>query len=103
MSDAEATGVAVHCFHGASIALKFENGLREIGQEHDTNHCRYDHHGDGHYIILYLNKRVRLRSGRSLRASFLIAFAVAKSMTKNMVIDRRISAIAVILSASKRP
>jgi hypothetical protein len=35
-----------------------------------------------------------------MRASLLIAFAVAKSMTKNIVIDRRRSAIAVILSAS---
>jgi ABC-type anion transport system duplicated permease subunit len=48
----------------------------------------------------YFTRRSRKKSARSLRTSLLIAFAVAKSMVKNIIIERsRISAIAVILSA----
>ncbi|CAN7500891.1 hypothetical protein [Pararhizobium sp. LjRoot238] len=48
----------------------------------------------------YFTRRSRKKSARSMRASFLIALAVAKSMVKNIIIEKsRISAIAVILSA----
>ncbi|CAN7509389.1 hypothetical protein LJR255_003481 [Pararhizobium sp. LjRoot255] len=51
----------------------------------------------------YFMRRSRKKSARSLRTSLLIAFAVAKSMAKNMIIERsRISAIDVILSLEER-
>jgi hypothetical protein len=50
-SDRETAGPPTDCLHRNTVALKFENGFGEVDQEHDTNHCRYKHHRDGHCFI----------------------------------------------------
>jgi hypothetical protein len=45
---AETAGFPADRLHRASVALKFEDGFGEIDQKYDANHCRYDHHCDGH-------------------------------------------------------
>ncbi|MCD7111626.1 hypothetical protein LRX75_21565 [Rhizobium sp. DKSPLA3] len=85
--------------NGFAIALQLENGFREIEQEHDTNHCRHDHHDNGHVANPYLvitNRRADFGFETTSERS---ACTVAKIIVKNISIENNIKPMAIILSA----